>query len=227
MKWHLQGLAAALLLGTTACASQYTETEAPKSLTLDNVSRRIDVRFAPGSSHLLAADAARLRGLAASGAIDASDPVTVAAAGGPGLAEARFETIAAVLLPYRIVPGARMLGSVAGNRAIIETGRYLVSLPSCPNWSKSPPIDFANAHASNFGCTTAVNLGMMVASPGDLVEGRPLGLADAIPAAAAVQRFQADKVQLPAAVGLTSISGGGAGPTGSGATGAGTAGSAP
>jgi len=227
MKWHLQGLAAALLLGMTACASQYTETEAPKALTLDNVSRRFDVRFAPGSNRLLAADAARLRGLAAGGAIDASDPVTVAAAGSPALAEARFETIAALLLPYRIVPGARSVGGVPANRAIIETGRYLVSLPPCPNWSKSPPIDFANAHASNWGCTTAVNLGMMVASPGDLVEGRPLGMADATPAVSAIQRYQQDKVQLPAAAALTNIPAASTAPTGSGATGAGTAGSQP
>jgi hypothetical protein len=67
----------------------------------------------------------------------------------------------------------------------------------------------------------------MVASPADLAEGRPLGLADAIPAAAAVQRYQSDKIVLPSETAIGPISGGSAGPTGSGATGAGTAGSAP
>jgi hypothetical protein len=60
-----------------------------------------------------------------------------------------------------------------------------------------------------------------------LAEGRPVGAADAIPAAAAVQRYQADKVQLPSATALTSIAAASTGATGSGATGAGTAGSQP
>src|ERR1019366_6262420 len=99
----------------------------------------------------------------------------------------------------------RRLGDVPANRAIIETGRYLVSLPPCPNWSKWPPDDFTNTLASNFGCATVTNLGHMVASPADLAQGRPVGLADAIPAAAAVQRYQGDKVVLPAAVSLRPI----------------------
>ena len=228
MKHLLQMIAAAaLVLGVTACASQYTETEAPKNLMLDEASARLDVRFAPGSSALLAGDAARLHRLVASGSIAPSDPVTVAAGGPPALAVARFETIAALLLPYRIVASQRPAGGLPANRAIIQSGRYLVSLPACPNWSKTPQLDFTNAHASNFGCTTAVNLGMMVASPGDLVEGRPVGLPDAIPAAAAVQRYQSDKVQLPAAASLTNIPAASSAPTGAGATGAGTAGTGP
>jgi pilus assembly protein CpaD len=227
MKLHLRLIAAALLLGMTACASQYTESEAPKDLTLDSASTRIDVRFAPGSSRLLAGDAARLRALVASGRINPSDPVTVSAGGSPALAAARFETVAAMLLPYRIVAGNRPLGGVPANRAIIQSQRYMVSLPPCPNWSRTAQLDLANAHASNWGCSTASNLGMMVASPADLAEGRPLGLADAIPAAAAVQRYQSDKVQLPAAAALTNIPAATSAPTGAGATGAGTAGTGP
>src|SRR5437764_1013988 len=105
MKLYCHAIAAALLLGLTACASQVTESEAPKGLTLDGASRRIDVRFAAGSSRLFPADA--------------------------------------------------------------------------------------------------------------------------IPAAAAVQRYQGDKVQLPAAAALTNIPATSAAPTGGGATGAGTAGTGP
>ena len=49
MKLHLQAIAAALLvLGMTACASQYTDSEAPKSLTLDDAGTRIG-----GPSHAI------------------------------------------------------------------------------------------------------------------------------------------------------------------------------
>jgi pilus assembly protein CpaD len=227
MKLHHHLVAVGLALVLAACASQYTESEAPKNLVLDDASAAIDVRFAPGSNRLLAGDAARLRSLVARGAIAQSDRVTVLAEGPPDLATARFEEVAALLVPYRIVATPGPLAAVPGNRAIVQTRRFLVSTPPCPNWSKYPPVEFTNAHASNFGCTTAMNLAAMVASPADLAEGRPVGAADAIPAAAAVQRYQADKVQLPSATALTSIAAASTGATGSGATGAGTAGSQP
>src|SRR5437763_562879 len=126
---------ALLVLGMTACASQYTETEAPKDLRLDEANTRVEVRFAPGSAHLVAGDAARLRQLVARGGLAAADPVTVTAGGPPELASARFETIAALLLPYRIVASDRPAGGVLANRAVVQSSRYLVSLPPCPNWS--------------------------------------------------------------------------------------------
>jgi pilus assembly protein CpaD len=217
--------AAALLLGLGACAAQYTDNEWPKQVRLDNASARVDVHFAPGSSRLWARDAARLRGLAATGAIAPTDRVVVAAGGPPSLADARFAAIARALLPYNIVA---MRGPPApANRAIIESERYLVTLPQCPNWSKYPPLGYTNTHASNFGCTTAVDLALMVANPADLVEGRPHGPVDANPAVSAVQRYETDKVQLPAAASLTGIAAATSAPTGSGATGAGTAGTGP
>jgi pilus assembly protein CpaD len=227
MKPHPYLLAVALALGLTACVTEYSATEAPKQLTIDDASARVDVRFAPGSGRILAGDAARLHALAAGGKIAPSDRVMVSAAGGPALAAARFNSIAAELLRYRIVATELPLAAVPANRAIIQIGRYLVTTPPCPNWSKNPPLDYTNEHPSNFGCTTATNFAQMVASPADLVEGRPLGLADAIPAAAAIQRYQSDKVALPTGAGIGPIAAPSAAPTGSGATRAGTAGSAP
>jgi pilus assembly protein CpaD len=230
MKLYPRVATAAILLALAACrpgVAEYSEVEAPKQLTLDNASTRIDVRFAPGSSQLLAGDAARLRRLAAGGNIAPSDRVIVSAAGGPGLAAARFETIAAELLHYRVVATQLPGGTVPANRAIVQTGRYLVTTPPCPNWSKASATDFTNTASSNFGCATATNFARMVASPADLAEGRPLGLADAIPAAAAVQRYQSDKVVLPTGAAVGPIAGSAAPPPGTGASGAGTAGSAP
>lgn len=219
-------LRAALLLGLSACGASYTESEAPKQLALDNASTHVVLRFPPGSSFLPAGEAARLRALAASGGLRASDRVLVAAGGGPALAEARFQTIARELLPYRIVAGRQPLAGAGGNRAVIESERYLVTLPACPDWSKQPWVGFTNTHASNFGCANAVNLGQMVAYPADLAEGRPLAAADGAPAAAAVNRYLTDKVQLPTAAALGPIAaptnqapgaagGGTGGPTGS------------
>jgi pilus assembly protein CpaD len=229
MKLHPLLAGAAILLALAACrpgAAEFTESEAPKALTLDSANATVAVRFLHGSSRLVGADAARLRAMAASGAIAASDRVTVAPAGGAALAHARFQEIAAALLPYRIIASERAIADVPPDRAVIETGRYLVTLPPCPNWSKQASLDFTNSAPSNFGCANATNLGLSVWSPADLVEGRPLGLADAVPAAAAVQRYEADKVVLPEPVAVGPIAAGIA-PTLGGGTGAGSAGTSP
>ena len=116
----------------------------------------------------------------ASGGIVPSDRVVVAAAGPPSLAAARFETMAASLLPYGIVaePGA-LLERAAPMQAVIRRERYVVTLPPCPDWSKpaAGAGDFTNTASSNFGCADAVNLGLMVATPADLV-GSPSGRSD-------------------------------------------------
>jgi pilus assembly protein CpaD len=229
MRMHPCLPAAGLLLALAACApgaAEYTVSESPNDLVLNNASSRIDVRFAPGSAQLAPRDAARLRAIAASGGLAPSDRVTVASSGSPALAQARFNAVAALLLPYGIVASQRTIMPMPANRAVIDTGRYLVTLPPCPNWSKVATVRFDNQPSSNFGCATAVNLGLSVASPADLAEGRPVGFTDAIPAAAAVQRYQADKVTLPAASNVGPISATAAGGT-AGGTGAGSAGAEP
>ena len=196
-------LAVGFALTLSACLpAEYTDNEAPKNLTLDNASAHLEMRFPPGSSHLGARDAARLRTMAATGGVAPADRVTVAVGGSPALATARFDAIAAELLRYRIAATPRIPAPVGTNQAVIESERYLVTLPKCPNWSKFPAERYENTFPSNFGCATAVNLGMIIASPADLVEGRPLAMADGQPAAAAVNRYLNDRVQLPTAAAI-------------------------
>src|SRR5579885_2222504 len=168
MKLHPILAGIGILLALAACrpgAAEYTEAEAPKGLTLDDASKSTAVAFAAGSGKLLPRDAARIRALAESGAIAPSDRVTVAASGPPALAAARVATIAAALLPYHITVSGRSAIDVPANRAVIDAERYLVTLPACPNWSKQASLDFTNTLSSNYGCATAVNLGLSVARP--------------------------------------------------------------
>src|SRR5207253_10868873 len=197
--------------------AEFTRSEAPNRLRLDDASVRVDVRFAAGSARLLPGDAQKLRAMAASGVIAPNDRVQVAMGGGPGLVAARLDTIAAELVPYAIIVTALPLAGMPANLAIVEVGRYLVTLPPCPNWSKDPGADFTNSPASNFGCATTINIGRMAASPSDLVSGDPLGPAAGQPAVAAVQRYLTDKVTVSSGAG-----GGGAG--GGGSSGASTGG---
>ena len=200
MKTRRRSVALLILLVLAACrpgAAEYSESEAPKGLSLDRVTARVDLRFAPRSARLAAADAARLYRLVTAGAIGPADRVTVAAAGRPGLAAARTAAIAAELLRYGIVAGALPAAGLPPGRAVVAIDRALVTLPPCPNWSKPAAADFTNARSSNFGGATLGNLGRMVASPTDLAGGNPLGPALGPPAVSAVQRYLADRVQPP------------------------------
>jgi pilus assembly protein CpaD len=192
-------LATALLLGACAPVTGYTEAEAPKRLTLDTSTTRVDVGFAPGSSQLGAAEAARLHNLAATGGVGPADRVTVAAAGTSYLARQRTASIAAVLLQHGIVIEDGQLADLPPNHALIEVNRTLVTLPPCPNWSKPSGFDYGNAPSSNFACATETNLGLMVANPSDLASGRPSSGAAGQPAASAMHRYLTDKVELPTA----------------------------
>jgi pilus assembly protein CpaD len=133
------------------------------------------------------------------------------------------------LLRYGIVAESSPFQTAPPNHAILGIGRYTVTLPTCPNWSQSLSSDFTNAFTSNYGCAAATNLGFMVASPADLVKGRTVGPAEAMPAVSAVQRYLNDKVKQPPAPSASpfaaSTGGGGDGggaPGGGAAAGGGT-----
>jgi pilus assembly protein CpaD len=236
MRMHPYPLAGALaaILGLSACyplSVEYTESEAPKQLRLDDASTRIDLRFPGGSSRLLAGDAARLRALAATGQIAPADRVLVAVGGSPPLAAARVASISEALLPYGIVVSPTAATAMRPDRGLVAVERYLVTLPPCPNWSKTPvPDEFTNTLSSNYSCATVSNLGRMVANPADLASGQPLGLAAGFPARTAVQRYLFDNVKpllgaATSAVATPLAAGGGGGAGAAGGSTGGTTGS--
>jgi pilus assembly protein CpaD len=192
-------IAVPLLFAFAACATDYTKSEAPNNLRVDGADNRIDLSFAPGSARLAAGEGARLDRLVTSGAIRPFDRVTVAADGSPALAQQRVATISRELLAYGIVAEPLPQETVPTNRAVLGIGRYTVTLPACPNWSESPNAEYTNAPSSNWGCAAAVNLGLMVASPADLVSGRTLAPTAAMPAVGAVERYLTDRVKQPPA----------------------------
>jgi pilus assembly protein CpaD len=221
MKSNRRVAAVPLILVLAACAAEYSKSEAPDTLRVDGTETRLSVAFAGGSDHLAAGEAARLDRMVVAGAIRPADRVEIAASGPPVLAERRAAAISRELLRYGIVARTLALDAVPANHAVVSVGRYAVTLPSCPNWSQSLDYDFTNAYTSNYGCANATNLGLMVASPADLVSGRPFSGTEAQPAAAAVQRYLTDRVKQPptptSSPFAASTGGGGGGEAGGGA----------
>jgi pilus assembly protein CpaD len=225
MKSHLRLVVLPLTLGLAACVTEYTKSEAPDQLRVDGAEGRRELTFATGSAYLTQCELRKLDGWVLSGSIRPADRVAVAAAGPPRLAEARAAAVSRELLRYGIVTQTLALDGVPANGAILSVGRYAVTLPTCPNWSQSLSYEFTNAFSSNYGCANTTNLGLMVASPADLVSGRTLSQAEAQPAVNAVQRYMTDRVKPPPAPTASPFAaatgGGGGGDTGGGAPGAG------
>jgi len=197
MKNHLRLVVLPLTLGLAACAFEYSKSEAPDTLRVDGAESRRELAFAAGSAYLTPSELRQIDGWVLSGTIRSADRVAVAAGGPPGLAEQRAAAISRELLRYGIVTQTLALDTVPANRAIVSVGRYAVTLPTCPNWSQSLDYDFTNAFTSNYGCANVTNLGLMVASPADLVSGRTLGPANGTTAVNAVQRYLTDRVKPP------------------------------
>src|SRR6516225_7184012 len=228
MKSHLRLVVPPLIFGLAACAAEYSKSEAPDTLRVDGAESRRELAFAAGSAYLSPAELRKLDGWVLSGAIRPADRVEVAPAGPPGLAERRAAAISRELLRYGIVTHTLALDTVPANHAIVSIGRYAVTLPTCPNWSQSLSYDFSNAFTSNYGCANATNLGLMVASPADLVSGRQFSGPDAQPASNAVQRYLTDRVKPPPSPTASPFSGGGGGgDSGGGAPPGGAPGAAP
>lgn len=87
-------------------------------------------------------------------------------------------------------PGEQTLGE---DQVDLVVQRYRISVPPCPDWSRPDALGNQNTAASNLGCANAANLSLMLADPGDLVEGRGSDVTAAAPAADAVAALRAGK----------------------------------
>src|SRR5437762_6081787 len=102
MTTRLSQIIVPLTLMLSACATDYSKSEAPNNLRVDGAETRIDLSFAPGSARLAPGEAARLDRLVATGIIRPPDRVTIAAAGPPPLAERRAAVLSSALLAHGI-----------------------------------------------------------------------------------------------------------------------------
>ncbi|HEX6980592.1 MAG TPA: CpaD family pilus assembly lipoprotein [Alphaproteobacteria bacterium] len=190
----------ALVLAFSACApqtSRWSPAEAPKENKVTFIRVGHVVRFAPGDDRLAATEADRLAAFLARHQVGFGERVTLL---GPDLATTRrrMDAVAAALAPagIKVVRGGPIEGAdVAPGALHVVVERHLVTPPVCPDWSKPAGEDFTNYAGSNFGCATAVNLGLMVADPADLLGGRSLGPADGDVAAQSIERYRLGKTK--------------------------------
>lgn len=119
-----------------------------------------------------------------------------------GSARYRREALAAYLerlgLPVsiKVEPGTK--DERTSNTVEVAVNRHVVTPPACPNWSDFDGNEQRNTPGSNYGCAVDASLGYMIANPRDLIQGQTAGPALSTPLIGAQQRYQTDKVKIPA-----------------------------
>jgi pilus assembly protein CpaD len=106
---------------------------------------------------------------------------------------------------------ARKSHSVRANSVRVTVGRYIVTPPACPDWSKEATGDPANRSTSNFRCATETNLGLMVANPEALIRGTQIGPADGEAITVGIESYRKGEIEKPAATSARELAGGGGG----------------
>ncbi len=80
------------------------------------------------------------------------------------------------------------------NTGRLLISKYVVTPPTCGNWSQPSYPNYNNAPMSVLGCASQANLGLMVANPRDLITGQKGGPANAERAAKAIENYQSTSV---------------------------------
>jgi pilus assembly protein CpaD len=168
---------------------------------------RHEVTFASGSSTIASATAASLTRFVVGAEVAPQDHVVVVGAR-PNVGEApemgqlvqRRQAAVARFLADRGVPSrlaqAPATGADSGQQAVVVlVRRTVVGLPACPDWTGEPGANANNRQLRNWSCSTAVNFGMMVADPSDLLLGRDPGYADGELMARSIEFYRKGKTK--------------------------------
>lgn len=120
--------------------------------------------------------------------------VAVAGAGDAARAGNRLASVRAELIRQGVQAAVLPPGSaepLEPDRVLVTAMRLAVLPVECPGYNTTVALDYEHRPLLSPGCANAVNLGLMVANPADLAQGRPLGPADGEGATLAVQRYRA------------------------------------
>ena len=79
-----------------------------------------------------------------------------------------------------------------GDEVVVFAQTVAVLPPDCPGYNQPLTLDYEWRPETRLGCSNAVNLGLMVANPSDLAQGRPLSAADGEAMALGVNRYRTD-----------------------------------
>ncbi|MHA1113964.1 MAG: CpaD family pilus assembly lipoprotein [Alphaproteobacteria bacterium] len=200
VRFFLLAAAAAILAACGPATTQWSPSESPKRNKVQWVHFTHPVYFAPGAARLETAEAGRLDAFLDRISAGTGDQIRLSSLADPGLGETQAARRAGVVATYLRDRGLMSRSATAPAQpagdlkkrdiVTVALGRYVVTPPDCPDWRKPASEDYANKVASNFGCASVTNLGLMLADPGDLVRGRSMGPGDGDALARGVRKYR-------------------------------------
>jgi pilus assembly protein CpaD len=81
-----------------------------------------------------------------------------------------------------------------GDEVVVFAQSVAVLPPDCPGYNTPIALDEEWRPIGSLGCSQAVNLGLMVANPSDLAQGRPIGPSDGEAQSLQIQRYRTGQV---------------------------------
>ena len=193
-----QSVAGLALLSASACAptkSYWSEAQAKKENRVEAVRLLHDVKFSSGAQ-LSPVEMAQLDGFLARHDIGYGDRVYLLtdAKAANDAGSQRVTTVQKYMAAHGIKAAGLPSPEAQPGLVRIVVNRHVVIPPNCPDWSKSGGADYSNTSMSNLGCSNTANLGLMVADPSELVQGRIAASADGEAAVLSIQRYRAGKI---------------------------------
>jgi pilus assembly protein CpaD len=190
-------------LMTYAGWQQLAEAPPPR---VEQVPVRHLVRFLPGAEAMTATDRVALAGFLASNnigrggqvglsVVDPSAPDGARAASHLSAVAATLNRmgVATIAQPATHEPAVELAGAQSDDVAVVAYKLAVLPQP-CPGYTMPVTFDTEHRPLTAWGCSTAANLGMMVANPADLIEGRAFGPADGEAATLAIQRYRKGEI---------------------------------
>ncbi len=182
---------AAYLVGKEAEVEDWHNVTPAKTLRVTPTEMVHHVRFPAGGADLHGTEMAALDDFLRRVRPGRADRVEVVADPTP-LARRRAEAVTGYLARAGVPPRLAVDRTRPSSATVaVRVRRHVVTLPACPDWSDEAGNTHSNSVTSNWGCATASNLGLMVADPRDLMEGREMGPADGGYVAAGIARYRA------------------------------------
>lgn len=192
---------AAVLLALGACSQERLEVEASKQLRVSRVTLEHRLVFPSGAAGLDTAESGRLNRFIQRELIGYGDQVTIIVPEAMLANEVLLDGRRAAVSRELARSGLTLTGAFVGeggsdgkDEMRLVVMRHVVTTPPCPSWERGVFESFDNMVASNFGCATTTNLGLMVANPGDLLRGRDPGAFDGEASVLAIQRYREGKI---------------------------------
>ncbi|MBX6320791.1 MAG: hypothetical protein IRY94_03085 [Rhodospirillaceae bacterium] len=183
----------------------WRQMDEPPAPRVEQVPVRHLVHFLPDAEALTAPDRVGLAAFLSANGIGRGAQVALSVVNPTGAGArgaARLQAVAGALNEMGVATAVQPptvetpadIGGAQPDDIVVVAYKLAVLPPECPGYTTPVQLDKSGRPVQSWGCSNAANLGLMVADPADLVEGRTLAPADGEAAALGIERYRKGEV---------------------------------